>query len=199
MSPAQSTPFAGLSSKRLFAMVLTPALLLAGCATNTETGALTGAGLGGLGGALIGGAAHAPLAGAAIGAAAGALTGAAIGHSEDKREAREQARAVAASIEAQQAGMNEVARMTSQHISDDIVVNYVRTSPVVYNLAANQLEWLKQNGVSDLVIREMQNTIYRLPQRVYVEGPVYGPAVVVAEPPPVAVGVGIGYTRCRRW
>ncbi len=192
MSPARFGPLARLSP-----LLLLPAVFTAGCASNTETGALTGAGLGGLGGALIGSAAHAPLAGAAIGAAAGALTGAAIGNSEDKREARAQAHAVAASIQAQQDGMNEIARMTSQHVADDIIINYVRTGPIVYNLAANQIEWLKQNGVSDAVIREMQNTLLRVPGRVYVEGPVYGPPVVVADPPPVAVGVGFGFGR--RW
>jgi hypothetical protein len=199
MSSSQNAQVARFSPKRLAAPMLVSAVLLAGCATNTETGAVTGAGLGGLGGAIIGSAAHAPLAGAAIGAAAGALTGAAIGNSEDKREAKAQAHAVAVSIQAQQDGMNEIARMTSQRVAEDVIVNYVRTSPVVYNLAANQIEWLHQSGVSDAVIREMQNTLLRVPGRVYVEGPVYGPPVVVAEPPPVAVGVGFGYTHYRRW
>ena len=82
---------------------------------------------------------------------------------------------------------------------DDIIINKVRTSPTVYNLTADQITWLRQYRVSDGVIREMQQTAMRVPQRVYVEGPVYQPGgvVVVEEPPPVAVGIGFGYHR--RW
>jgi outer membrane lipoprotein SlyB len=202
MHTATSTPSARTWAKRRLALLFAPAVFLAGCATNTETGALAGAGLGGLGGAAIGSLAHAPVAGAVIGAAAGGLTGAAIGNDKDRKEAQQQhAQAVAASVQAQQQGMTDIVQMTQQRVSDGIIINHVRTSPVVYNLAANQLEWLHNNGVSDAVIREMQNTLLRAPRRVYVEGAVYGPppVMVVEEPPPVSVGVGFGYTHYRRW
>jgi len=194
MYPAFSTQVARLTRKLRAAVFVAPTLFLIGCATNTETGALTGAGVGGVGGAIVGSALHAPGLGAVIGAGAGALTGAAIGHAEDKREAREQAQAVAASIQIQQQGMSDIARMTLNKVPEDIIINQVRTSPIIYSLAPNQIDWLRQNGVSDTVIREMQTTALRLPRRVYVEGPVvYPPPAVVVEPAPVAVGVGIGY------
>ncbi len=199
MYPANSTPVARPSRKLLSALLFAPALFLTGCANNTETGALTGAGVGALGGAIIGSAVRRPGIGAAIGAGAGALTGAAIGNAEDKHEAREQAQAVAASIEAQQQGLTEVAKMAQGNVPDDIIINKIRTSPTVYNLTADQIAWLRQYRVSDTVIREMQMTAMRVPQRVYVEGQGYQPApVMVVEPaPPVAVGIGFGYGR--RW
>ena len=190
MCPAFLTQVARSLRKVLSALIVAPALFLAGCATNTETGAAVGAGTGAVGGAIIGGLAHAPLVGAAIGAGAGALTGAAIGHAEDKAEARQAADAVTASIEVQRRGMSDIAQMSVNKVPEDIIINQVRTSPIIYNLAPNQIDWLRQNGVSDTVIREMQMTAMRLPRRVYVEGP---PPYVV-EPGPV-VGVGIGYGR----
>ncbi|HEY2588172.1 MAG TPA: YMGG-like glycine zipper-containing protein [Tepidisphaeraceae bacterium] len=59
----------------------------AGCATNTQTGALVGGGAG----AAVGAVAfrRTPVAGAVLGGAVGALTGAAIGNAQDRAEARE--------------------------------------------------------------------------------------------------------------
>jgi hypothetical protein len=198
MYAAVPTQVAPSPRKLLGALLLAPALLLTGCANNTETGALAGGGIGAVTGAIVGGAFHRPGLGAAIGAGTGAVTGAAIGNAEDKREARDQARAVAASVEAQQQGLTDVAKMAQGNVPDDIIINKVRTSPTVYNLTADQITWLRQYRVSDAVIREMQLTAMRVPQRVYVEGPVYQPGgvVVVEEPRPV-VGVGIGFGR--RW
>ncbi|HEX5270123.1 MAG TPA: glycine zipper domain-containing protein [Gemmataceae bacterium] len=192
------TQVARSSRKLVAALLVAPVIFLTGCATNTETGALAGGGIGAVTGAIVGGAFHRPGLGAAIGAGTGAVAGAAIGNAEDKRESRDQARAVAASVEAQQQGLTDVAKMAQQGVPDDIIINKIRTSPVVYNLTADQITWLRQYRVSDTVIREMQTTAMRVPQRVYVEGPVYQPGVVVVEePPPVAVGVGFGYRR--RW
>jgi uncharacterized membrane protein len=198
MHPAISTQVARLSRKLLSALLFAPAVFLTGCASNTETGALAGAGVGALTGAVIGSAVRRPGVGAAIGAGAGALTGAAIGNAEDKREARDQAQVVAASAQAQMQGLTDIAQMARKNVPEDIIINQIRTSPVIYNLSAEQIDWLRQNSVSDAVIREVQMTRSRLPQRVYVNG-VYQPApvVVVEEPPPVAVGIGFGYRR--RW
>jgi uncharacterized membrane protein len=199
MYPMNSTQAARSTRKILSALLFAPAIFLTGCANNTETGALTGAGIGALGGAIIGSAVHRPGVGAAIGAGAGALTGAAIGNAEDKHEAKQQAQAVAASIEAQKQGLTEIAKMAQQKVPDDIIINKIRTSPTIYNLTADQITWLRQYQVSDTVIREIQTTAMRGPQQVYVQGQGYQPApvVVVEEPPPV-VGVGIvGYRR--RW
>ena len=155
---------------------------------NTETGALAGAGIGGLGGAILGSAVRAPVAGAAIGAAVGGLTGAAIGNDKDRQEAR-----AAAVAQSRALGLTDVAQMAQQNVPDDIIINQIRTSPTVFNLSSTDITWLRENRVSDAVIREMQLTAARLPRRYYVE-----PApVVVVDPPPVGVGIGFGYGR--RW
>jgi outer membrane lipoprotein SlyB len=198
MHTAASTVSGRFSQKVLIGLLFAPAVFLAGCATQTETGALAGAGIGGLGGAAIGSLAHAPVAGAAIGAAAGALTGAAVGNSED----RKQERAAAAAAQARALGMTDVAQMAQQGVSEAIIINQIRTSPTIFHLSATDITWLRENRVSDAVIAEMQNTALRQPRRVYVEGAaVYQPAPVVVyeEPPPVGVGIGIGYTHYRRW
>jgi hypothetical protein len=167
-----------MNRKTLWTGVL---LLTCGCTglENTDRGAATGGVLGGILGLGVGALTHHPLAGAAIGAGAGALAGGAIGNAEDHAEARAAARTAAA----RQLSLEDIARMSQQHISDPIIINEIRTTNSLYSLNADHILWLKQMGVSDYVIAEMQSRT-----------PVYGypgPRVVVVEPqPPVAVGVG---------
>jgi hypothetical protein len=162
--------------------LLTGVLLLScGCTglENTDRGAATGGILGGILGLGVGAVTHHPLAGAAIGAGAGALAGGAIGNHEDRAEARAAAAAQAAHPPLT---LEDVARMSQQHMSDAIIINQIRTTNSFYSLNADHIMWLKQQGVSDYVVAEMQSRT-----------PVYGapPRVVVVEPqPPVAVGVG---------
>lgn len=77
--------------KKLMICMSIIALTMAGCATQTQTGALAGAGVGAAVGAgagqAIGRDTKSTLIGAAIGAAVGSLTGTAIGHYMDKQEA----------------------------------------------------------------------------------------------------------------
>lgn len=184
---------------------LVPLLLACGCSSmnNTEKGALIG-GAGGAGiGALAGAACHNPGVGAAIGAGAGVLTGAVVGHSIDKSEEKAKNDAVAAvqaQQQAQQLGVGDIAKMAQQHISDEVIIQHIRTSGVVYHLSAAEIEYLKSNGVSDPVVLEMQATANRMHRRYYTAGPVYAPAAPVyvvqpaPPPPPVSVGLGFGYT-----
>jgi hypothetical protein len=194
---------AGRFGGRLWSVAALAALLVAcGCSSmnNTEKGAVVGGGVGAGVGALAGAACHNPGVGAAIGAGAGALTGAVVGHSMDKSEEKaknDAAAAVQAQQQAQQLGVADIAKMAQQHISDDVIIQQIRTSGVIYHLSAAEIEYLKANGVSDPVILEMQATVNRLPRRVYTAAPVYAPAPPVyvvqpAPPPPVSVGVGIG-------
>jgi hypothetical protein len=186
---------------------LAPLLVACGCSSmnNTEKGTLVGGGVGAGIGALAGAACHNPGVGAAIGAGAGALTGAVVGHSMDKSEEKaknDAAAAIQAQQQAQQMGVADVAKMAQQHISDDVIINHIRTSPLVYHLSAAEIEWLKANGVSDAVVLEMQATANRVPRRIYSSAPVYGAPVYVVQPapppPPVSVGLGIGYTHVGR-
>jgi hypothetical protein len=176
--------------RKLVGAAVLPLLLACGCESlnHTENGALIGGGGGALLGTLIGGATGHAGVGAAIGAGAGALTGAAIGHAEDNHEKRvanqaAQARAMA---------LNDVVQMTHDHISDAVIISQIRSSSTVFYLSGAEINWLKQNGVSDAVIVEMQQTAYRYPRRVYREAPVYAEPVYVYEPPP-PVGFGVVY------
>jgi hypothetical protein len=182
--------------KGLLGGALLSASLASGCESmsNTDKGVLGGAAAGGLLGGLIGRANHNTGAGAVIGAVAGGVTGGLIGNEADKRQAKRDADAAAAQ---RTIGLEEVAKMTQQGVSDSIIIDQIRTSGVVYNLTGDQIIWLQQSGVHEVVIREMQATAYRTPRRVYVAEP---PPVVVVEPappPPVGVGVGFSYSRGR--
>lgn len=154
-------------------------LLSAGCATHSGTGALVGGGAGAGAGALIGKALGNTGAGAVVGGLVGAVTGAAVGDHMDRKE---EAKAAAARA----VGLDEIIQMSQRHIDPSIIITQIRTSGTVYHLNADTIYYLKQNGVSDAVIREMQMTAVRYPR-----------GVIVADPPPVGVGVGVGYYR--RW
>jgi hypothetical protein len=172
---------------RVLTGVLLPALLACGCQSmnNTEKGAVAGGGIGAGVGALIGHATGHTGAGALIGGATGALVGGAVGNDIDKEKAKQERIAAATQLQ-----LTDVASMAQQHIGDNLIINQIRTSGSVYHLNADQIVWLKQQGVSDVVISEMQATAYRVPRRVYTAEPV---VVYEPPPPPVAVGVGIGF------
>ena len=61
-------------------------------------------------------------------------------------------------VQAQQAGMAEIAQLARSGATDAVLVNKVRTSGVVYKLSADRILYLKQNNVGDAVITEMQAT-----------------------------------------
>jgi hypothetical protein len=178
-----------MNASKLGLLVILPGFMLTGCSSmsNTDAGVLGGGAIGAGTGALVGNALGHTGAGALIGAGVGAVTGGLIGHSEDKKEERAEARAIAAA-NAKALGITDVAQMTRAGVSEGVIISQIRTSGTVYNLSSTDLIWLKEQGVSDHIINEMQLTASRYPQRIY--RPVY-----VVDPPPVAVGVGFGYGR----
>lgn len=197
-----------MKSRKLHAAVW-PLVLMCGCSSmnHTEKGAVVGGALGTGVGAIAGAACRNPLAGAAIGAGAGALGGALVGNSVDKQEAKAKDQVIAAAHaqeQKQNLGITDVGSMAQQHISDEVIIQQIRTAGTSYHLSASDIQYLKGNGVSDAVVMEMQATANRAPRRVYSAQPVYAPppAVYVVEPapPPPVIGVGFGYShrgRCR--
>jgi hypothetical protein len=178
-------------------IVLVGALLIAnsGCSTmnNTEAGALGGGLFGGILGTVVGAATGHPGAGAAIGAGAGALAGGAIGNAQDRQERRE-AQGFQQWSARNQVTIVDVVKMTHDHTPDELIIRQMDYS--YFDLRPEDLTYLRQQGVSDNVIRAMQQR--RTPPPGYVRvRPT--PNVVIYEPPPppIAVGVGIGYGR--RW
>ncbi len=189
-----------MNLKRLVAGAVLPALLACGCSnlSHTENGALIGGGLGAATGALIGKATGHTAGGALIGAGVGALSGGLVGNAVEKSEQKAEAKAVAQAQAQAQLSMGEVIQMVQNHISDEVIINQIRTRGTVFYLSAQDIVMLKQNGVSDRVIAEMQATATRVPRRVYSAAPVVQPVYVVepAPPPPV---VRFGYTHYGRW
>jgi hypothetical protein len=188
--------------KLLAAGLLLPLSLLTGCSSTNNTGqGIVGGGLlGGALGALVGAAAGRPLAGAAIGAGIGGTMGGVAGASEDRRE-RRYVQAVAAAEQRAQDELVEVAKMAQAHVSDAVIIQHVRNSGAIFNLTSDQIVWLKQQGVSEGVIQEMEYTGRVAVRPVYpYPGYVVTQPVVVAEPAPPPgpyVGVGVTYARVR--
>jgi hypothetical protein len=181
-------------------------LVAVGCqnASHTERGAGLGGLLGAGMGAAIGSASGDAGKGALIGAAAGGLLGGAAGNAEDKAERADlvaQRDAAAAAAARPPLGITDVAGMAQQGMSDQIIINQIRTTGSSYSLSPNDIAYLKQNNVSDGVIIAMQQAT---PRRVVVGAPP-PPAVIVEQPvlvpvhrpvyvaPPPAVGFGISY------
>jgi outer membrane lipoprotein SlyB len=178
-----------MTKTRTLKSAVLPLILACGCSSlsHTENGALAGGAIGAGTGAVVGHALGNTGAGALVGAGVGALSGGLIGHAVDNSEKK--AEAVAQARHAM--GMVDVVQMVQSHVSDELVINEIRSTGSVFHLSAQDTIWLKQNGVSDPVIQEMMATAYRYPRRAYSAAPVYGePVYVVEQPPPVGVGVG---------
>jgi hypothetical protein len=171
---------------------------LTGCSSmnNTTAGAVGGGAVGAGVGALAGAATGHAGAGAAIGAGVGAITGGLLGNAEDRAEDRQkQAAAAYAASLPKPPTLQDIIALTQSHTSDEIIINQIRQSRAAYSLSAPDIAFLKQNGVSDRVVIEMQSR--QAPAAMIVPGQsVY---YVESYGPPVAVGVGIGYGYHRRW
>jgi hypothetical protein len=190
----------------LLSPLLVAAIVNAGCDSmnHTEQGALggtaIGAGLGALFGRAFGGRGG-TVAGAAIGGAAGLVGGAVAGNAMDKHEEKQQAAVAQAQAQAVAMTMEDIIYLTQQHTSDEIIIARIRTSNVVFHLAATDITNLKSQGVGDAVVTEMLATTNRVPVRqVYVRDPVVvpeRPVVIYEAPPPPGPVIGVGYYR--RW
>jgi hypothetical protein len=182
-------------NRKWLSSVILPALFLCGCEnmSNTEKGVGAGGLLGAGTGAIVGHALGSTGAGALIGAGVGAVSGGLIGHAVDESEKKTQAQ-IAASAPGP-LGLTDVVQMVQAHVTDDVIISQIRTTGSVFHLSSNDTIWLKQNGVSDVVVQEMLASANRVPRRVYTAAPVYAQPVYVYEapPPPVSVGVGFGY------
>jgi len=158
-----------------------------GCSAmnNTEKGMLGGAAVGTGAGALIGrGNPAAMVAGGIIGTAVGGIAGS----GQDAREDQKRWAQAAANAQAQrQISVNEIVQMSQQRVPDQLIVNQLNASASSFELRGDDIIYLRQQGVSDYVISEMQ--VRRAPRAVIVQPrPVY---VYDAPPPPVGVGVAV--------
>lgn len=166
-------------------------------------GALAGAGAGALIGDATG---HSAAGGALLGAGLGAMTGAAVGSGMDEMAAQNRAEIAAQmgrQVQAGAANMQEVVNMTRAGVDPRLIQNYVRTSGVAAPLAASDVIYLHEQGVSTDVIQVMQNppVIQAGPPMVASRPPViveehfYGPPTCYRRP---HYGFYHGYPRGRR-
>jgi predicted small secreted protein len=195
-------------TRLLVVVVALGSWLSTGCSnmSNTEKGV----GLGGLIGAGVGTAVGAATGDTGTGAVVGGLLGAGVGglagaDADDRERERADIRRAAAEAQATPGpvGLTDVVQLTQRGVSDDVIVNHIRTSRATYRLSTADIEMLKANHVSDRVINEMMNSQSRIgppPPRtvivhetapttvIYERGPYWGRPVYVAPPPPVGVG-----------
>ena len=219
------------------------AVVLAAVGLSASTGCETmhsntakGAGVGGLLGAGIGTAIGAATGDTGTGALAGGLIGAGVGGiAGADADARDRERADAVKIAQAEAtiasqpvrgplSIDDVIQMSRPNpangtrVSDDLIVDYIRSTNSTFHLSPNDISYLTANGVSDRVVREMVNArgggggrvaIQSRPQTVIVreeapppvvvyERPYYwGPRPVYVRPcpPPPVVGFGVHIRR----
>ncbi len=141
--------------------VIVMIVLSAGC-QNTQNRTGEGAVIGGLLGAAAGGIighqdGHGG-EGAAIGAAAGALTGALVG-SQVKKQPQPSSRQPAQSVQAanpNQMPLQQIVSLTKQGVNEDVIIDKVRLTSSRYSLSQADIDYLKNEGVSQKVISAMQ-------------------------------------------
>lgn len=137
-------------------------------------GALAGAGAGAIIGDATGGNAA---SGALIGAGLGAVTGGVVGSGMDEMQARNRAEIAASmgrQVQAGAATIDEVVAMSRSGVDPMLIQNYVRSSGMSRPLAASDVIYLHNQGVSKDVIQIMQS-------------PMPPPTFVAQGPPPVIV------------
>lgn len=146
---------------RILLLLFLTSALASGCQSmnyaqrGAVLGGLTGAGIGAAAGESGGDAVPAAL----IGGAVGALTGGVIGDGIDADVARRQE--IEARIGRQMAGAvttEDAIAMTRAGLSDEVITSHIRASGVAQPPAVNDLIYLRNQGVSDAVIKAMQFT-----------------------------------------
>lgn len=143
--------------KSLFAGLLA-IVILAGCETKTETGALVGGAIGVGAGAIIG----QDIGGAAVGGAVGALAGGAIGYAMEKQDRKTMEKKAPDTLNkidrGEQLSIRDVEKMSSAGINDDVIINQIKATNSVFYLSADDIVELKNAGVSQHVINYMIET-----------------------------------------
>jgi len=130
-----------------------------GCQSTNE-GAVKGGVIGGLigavGGGIIGHQSGHGVEGAAIGAAAGAVTGAIIGNQTGTPGQAATPAQAAPAMSANQMSMQQIVDFTKQGVNEAVIIDRIRMSNSKFNLTAADIDYLKQQGVSQQVIDVMQ-------------------------------------------
>jgi uncharacterized protein YcfJ len=139
----------------IFAVFCSGVLALAGC-ESIDSGTKKGAGLGALAGAAIGGiVGHQDghgWEGALIGGAAGATAGGVIGHQVGKDDAG------TPSSGDEYLTVVEIVDLAKNGTPDDVIISEIDRTQSIYELSAETIDYLKNNGVSNAVVDHMLAT-----------------------------------------
>ena len=146
----------------------------------SAVGGLSGAGLGAIVGEIAG---DNPVAGAAIGGTVGALTGATVGAGLDEVDAANRYRVQQAAYQQAASGttLDEIVSMSNAGLSDDIISRHVQSEGFAGRLDAGDLIALRQQGVSDRIIAELQSRSHRPAVQVAAAETIVDAPVIVEE------------------
>lgn len=133
------------------------ALLLAACATNTQTGALVGGGTGAVIGGVAGGGQGA-LIGGAVGVIGGALIGSALDNQERESVQQRNPQTLNRVDNGEQLSIHDIISLHQAGVSDDKIIELIQKTNSRYMLNTYKIDRLKEAGVSDRVINYMLNT-----------------------------------------
>lgn len=138
-----------------------------GCSSHTKTGAGIGAASGVAIGAGVGSLVNSSAgAGAVIGAGVGAISGALIGNEidqQDRRHAEELRNSPPASgyVASSKVTQQNVIDWTQRGVHDDIIIDRIERSGTQFDLRAADENRLRENRVSEDVVRAMKQTAQR--------------------------------------
>ena len=149
--------------KRALSIIICSVMLLGtlGC-QNTKTHAVEGGVIGGILGAGAGygigtAAGHHGGEGAAIGAVAGALGGALIGGQMNKKNTQQAASGTQAAGP-NQMSLQQIVDLSKQGVNEAVIIDKINLSNSKFNLTQADIDYLKQQGVTQKVIDAMQAT-----------------------------------------
>jgi uncharacterized protein YcfJ len=147
--------------KKIPALILCLSLIIAvvGCQsaeTRATEGAIIGTVLGAGAGYAIGKQSGHGGEGAGIGAAAGALGGMLVGSQIKKGGQATQGASGAQGVNPNQMSLQQIVDLTKQGANEAVIVDRIRLTNSKFNLTPQDIDYLKQQGVSQTVIDAMQ-------------------------------------------
>jgi len=92
-------------------------------------------------------------------------------------------------------GVAQVVQLAHANVGEDVIVNYIQNSGNAYGLDANQILYLKQQGVSDRVINTMLNQRSRMPAPVQTAPPPNNPDANGAQIPTPTPAPAVSYVQ----
>jgi outer membrane lipoprotein SlyB len=137
-------------------------LLNLGCQsakTRTAEGAVVGGVLGATVGGIVGHQSHHGAEGAGIGAAAGAIAGAIIGSQIEKPGQATPSSQTGSATQAanpNQMSLQQIIDLTQEGVNEAVIIDKIHLSNSRFSLSASDIDYLRQQGVSQKVIDAMQ-------------------------------------------